>query len=274
MTRLFSRGLLTALLILGVAHAAAAQDVTITNARIVVGNGQVIERGSVVVRGGRITSVASGAPAAPAGQTIDAAGLTAIAGFIDGHRHVNAGPNEKAQMQALLEAGYTTILSGGGSADGNMMLRDHIEKGMINGPRIIPSGSVRLSLSPDEARAEVRRIAGLGIRNTGEISLTPKPGPTARELEVLRAILDEGSKAGVTVHVHAVSPQTMMAAVDAGVRRLVHTPHSNSCPPSALVCRCLACLPTTTRHGSATARRGRNRSSTATAVARRPDTKR
>ena len=40
----------------------AAQDLTITNARIVVGNGTVIEKGSIVVRGGKIESVAAGAP--------------------------------------------------------------------------------------------------------------------------------------------------------------------------------------------------------------------
>jgi imidazolonepropionase-like amidohydrolase len=52
----------------------AAQDLTITNARIVVGNGTVIERGAIVVRGGKIASVAAGAPAAAAGQTVDAHG--------------------------------------------------------------------------------------------------------------------------------------------------------------------------------------------------------
>ena len=70
--------------------------------------------------------------------------MTAMPGFIDAHRHINTGPNEKAQMQALLEAGYTTILSGGGPADGNITLRDHIDKGVINGPRIIPSGRIAL----------------------------------------------------------------------------------------------------------------------------------
>ena len=205
--------------------AVAAQDVTLTNARIIVGNGQVIERGSVVVKGGRIVSVASGAPTAPAGRTIDARGMTAIAGFIDGHRHINTGPNEKVQMQQLLEAGYTTILSGGGPAEGNLTLRDHIDKGVINGPRVIPSGSVRLNQTPDAARAEIRKMAAMGIKYTGEIALTPKPGPTPQELEVLRAIVDEGKKADVWVQVHAVSPQAMMAAVDAGVKKLVHTPH-------------------------------------------------
>ena len=103
----------------------------------------MIERGSIVVRAGKIVSVAAGAPSAASGKTIDAKGMTAMPGFIDAHRHINTGPKEKAQMQALLEAGYTTILSGGGPAEGNITLRDHIDKGVINGPRIIPSGTVQ-----------------------------------------------------------------------------------------------------------------------------------
>jgi imidazolonepropionase-like amidohydrolase len=135
-----------------------AQDVTITNARIIIANGDVIERGSIVVRGGKIASVAAGAPATTSGQTIDAKGMTAMPGYIDAHRHINTGSNEKAQMQAQLEAGYTTILSGGGPAEGNLTLRDHIEKGQINGPRIIPSGSLRLANNtPENARAGTKR---------------------------------------------------------------------------------------------------------------------
>src|SRR5713101_4425017 len=135
----------------------SAQDLTITNARIVVANGTVMDRGSIVVRAGKIVSVAPGAPSGTSalngtttGKTIDAKGMTAMPGFIDAHKHINTGPDEKAQMQALLEAGYTTILSGGGPADGNITLRDHIEKGVINGPRIIPSGSVRLNNNTPE----------------------------------------------------------------------------------------------------------------------------
>jgi imidazolonepropionase-like amidohydrolase len=183
-------------------------------------------QGSIVVRGGRIASVAAGAPTGAGGQTIDGRGLTAIPGFIDAHRHVNTGPNEKEQMQALLDAGYTTILSGGGPAEGNITLRDHIDKGLIKGPRIIPSGRLDLAGStPDAIRAEVRRLAGLGVKFIGEQALTPKPGPTARELENLRAAVDESKKAGVWIQIHAVSPQAMMAAVEAGVIKLVHTPH-------------------------------------------------
>jgi imidazolonepropionase-like amidohydrolase len=206
----------------------SAQDLTITNARIVTGTGSVIERGSIVVRGGKIVSVAAGAPSAASGQTVDAKGMSAMAGFIDAHRHINTGPNEKAQMQALLEAGYTTVLSGGGPAEGNITLRDHIDKGLINGPRVIPSGSIRLNnMTPEAARAEVRKMAALGIKFTGEIALTPVPGPSEKDLETLRAIVDESKKAGIMVQVHAVSSKAMMAAVDAGVPLLVHLPNKD-----------------------------------------------
>jgi imidazolonepropionase-like amidohydrolase len=204
----------------------AGQDLAITNVRVVVGNGTVIDQGSIVIRGGRIVSVSAGSTNVPGLQTIDARGATALPGFIDAHRHVNTGPNEKEQMQQLLDAGYTTILSGGGPAEGNLTLRDHIEKGVIKGPRIIPSGRVDLANNtPEMARAEVQRLAALGIKFIGEQALTPKPGPTAKELENLRAVVDESKKAGVWIQIHAVSPQAMVAAVDAGVVKLVHTPH-------------------------------------------------
>jgi imidazolonepropionase-like amidohydrolase len=224
MKPLFACPFLACLLSLGAIHL-AAQDLAITNARVIVGNGTVINSGTVIVRGGKIASVAAGPANIQGLKTVDAKGMSAMPGYIDGHRHVNTGPNEKLQMQQLLEAGYTTILSGGGPAEGNLALKDHIEKGIISGPRIIPSGSVRLTGTPAEARAEVRKMADLGIKFTGEIALTPKPGPSAKELEVLKAIVEEAKKVGVLVQAHAVSPQAMMAAVDAGVPLLVHTPH-------------------------------------------------
>src|SRR5687767_10016911 len=40
--------------------AAAAQDVAITNARIIVGTGQVIDSGTIIVRGGKIVTAGAG----------------------------------------------------------------------------------------------------------------------------------------------------------------------------------------------------------------------
>jgi hypothetical protein len=233
MTRTFVNLLLTCLLGLGTAAAltsspAVAQDVAIANARIIVGNGTVIDSGTLIVRGGRIDSVSAGASDTQGLTMIDAAGLTAMPGFIDAHKHINTGPDEREQMQALLEAGYTTILSGGGPPDGNIMLRDHIESGRINGPRIIPSGRISLrDNTPERARGQVRELAAMGVKFTGEISLTPEPGPSPHEIEVLRAVLDEAEQAGVTVQVHAVSTPAMVAAIETGARRLVHLPNKD-----------------------------------------------
>jgi len=217
-----------ALVGLALSDAVMAQDVAITNARIIVGNGEVLESGTIVVRDGRIAEAGVDVSSTRGLAVIDGSGLTAMPGFIDAHRHINTGPNERDEMQAQLEAGYTTILSGGGPADGNLILKDSIESGEIAGPRIIPSGRIALAdNTPEMARAQVRELAEMGIMWTGEIALTPQPRPSTHEVEVLEAVVDEAARVGVTVQVHAVSTSAMVAAVEAGVRRLVHLPNKD-----------------------------------------------
>jgi len=211
---------------------AGAQDLVISNVRIIVGNGSVIESGTLVVRSGRIAAVGAGTTAAPGVRQIDARGMTIMPGFIDGHRHIISGnadqwvKDQAAQrMQEFLEAGYTTLLAGGGPAEGNLELKRRVDAGQLKGPRVIPAAQVNLNTgTPEQARAELRRLVALGIRFIGEETISPKP-PTPTQMENLRAIVDESKKAGALVMVHAVSPQAMIAAVDAGVPLLVHTPH-------------------------------------------------
>ncbi len=213
---------------LSVAAPAAAQDLAITNVRIVVGNGPVIENGTIVVRGGKIASVAPGAVSAANPQgvpVINGAGMTAVPGYIDGHKHVNNFTAD--QMRALLEAGTTTVLAAGGPAEQNLALADHVNKGEWVGPRVIPSGTVSLRQTPAEARAAVQALAKMGVKHTGEIGLTPEPAPPQAEIETLKAIVDEAKKVGIQVNVHAVSSPAMTAAIDAGVTRLVHLPNKD-----------------------------------------------
>src|SRR5687767_10504806 len=106
------RRIAIAALLLFAATPAIAQNLVVSNARVVDGTGRVIERGHVIVRDGRITSVAAGAPAAvPGARTIDAAGRTVMPGLIDAHRHpipnnvkewMTKGARE--EMQAHLDA--------------------------------------------------------------------------------------------------------------------------------------------------------------------------
>ena len=223
--------LLSTVILIASTASARAQDVVITNARIIVGNGQVIDRGSIVVRNGRIASVAAGAPATSAGRTIDAKGMTAMAGFIDAHRHIINGNSDQwfkqqaqVRMQEFLEAGYTTLMSGGGPVPGIVQLKQRIEKGEIKGPRIITSGRA----DPDsfkteaEARAGVQQLAKAGVEI---VKARIDPPAAAPQVAMLAVVIDEAKKHKLEVMVHAVSPQAMIAAVKAGAQKLVHTPH-------------------------------------------------
>jgi imidazolonepropionase-like amidohydrolase len=205
---------------------AAARDTVITSVRIVVGSGPVIENGHIIVRGGKIAGVLPGAPSSTQGlRVINAPGMTAMPGFIDGHKHVNNF--DAPQLQSMLEAGYTTVLSGGGQAPQNLALSGRVNSGELNGPRMIPSGQIVLNQTPQEARAAVQALAKQGVRHTGEIGIAPEPGPTQAQIEVLRAIVEEAAQVGVQVNVHAVSSPAMVAAIDVGVRRLVHLPNKD-----------------------------------------------
>lgn len=135
------------------AEDAAAQNLVIANARILDGKGGVIERGSVVVRDGKIVSVVQGAaPAASGARTIDARGRTVMPGFIDAHRHIVQGEpahwidqQAATRMQEFLDAGFTTVVSAGDAANQILELRKRTQAGTIKGPRIFAAGRVALA---------------------------------------------------------------------------------------------------------------------------------
>lgn len=84
---------------------AAAQDVTITNARLVLGDGsEPIEGGTVVIRGGRVVSAGRGG-AAGRGRTIDAGGRYVTPGIVAGFTRLGivevdgVGPTNDASAQ-------------------------------------------------------------------------------------------------------------------------------------------------------------------------------
>ena len=103
-------------------------DLLITNARIIVGTGAVIDSGSVVVTDGQVASITAGATDTDAETRIDASGLTVLPGLIDTHRHLLINPaldsdealarwmdtQLAASLQAYLESGITTVMSTGG----------------------------------------------------------------------------------------------------------------------------------------------------------------
>ncbi len=111
----------------------------IQNARIFVGDGRVIESGSVLVRGGKIDQIFEGAaPDAKSlnAEAIEAAGKTVLPGLIDMHVHLGAtggfyedmsksldpeGPER--ELEAYLYSGVTAVRSAGDSLDSMLKLQ-------------------------------------------------------------------------------------------------------------------------------------------------------
>ena len=230
---------------LALASGAAAQNLVISNARIIAGPGRVIEKGAVVIKDGRITSVAEGAaPAASQGaRVIDATGMTVIAGFIDDHRHIIQARGAEAvatwmkelaadRMRELLESGVTTVQSGGDDSAGIVELKRKIESGEIKGPRIIASGQVPTARMKDEGevRAAVAKAVKDGADSIAEVhypNVVWPYNPTEQETKNLAAGIDEARKLGVEFQVHAVSDVSLVAAVRLGARKLVHSVNIN-----------------------------------------------
>jgi imidazolonepropionase-like amidohydrolase len=212
----------------GVAAVAGAQDLVITNARILDASTD-IARGSVVIEDGRIVSVAAGMAAAGGRPTLDAGGRTLLPGYIDAHRHIINGNAEEwfreqseARMQEFLDAGFTTLMSGGGPMPGILELKRRVDSGELKGPRVITSGRADPASfkTADEARAQVRSLAAAGVEII-KASVTPA------EKDMLAVIVEEARKHDLDVMVHAVTAPAMIAAVEAGAAKLVHTPHDS-----------------------------------------------
>jgi imidazolonepropionase-like amidohydrolase len=210
------------------AGVALAQDLVITNARI-LDVGTDIARGSIVIEDGRIVSVAAGNAAVSGKPTLDAGGRTVLPGYIDAHRHIINGASDQwfreqsvARMQEFLDAGFTTLMSGGGPMPGIMELKRRIDSGELKGPRVITSGRADPAnfKTAEEARAAVRALAAAHVEIV-KASVTPA------EKDMLAVVVDEARKHDLDVMVHAVTAPAMIAAIEAGAAKLVHTPHDS-----------------------------------------------
>ena len=238
---------------------AFAQDLVIANARILDGNGGVIERGTLVVRDGRIAAVGATAGGAPANaRRLDAGGRTVMPGFIDAHRHIVQGApaqwlaeRSAADMREFLAAGFTTVLSAIDAPEQILELRRRTESGETLGPRIVSAAVVPLSravlggggvdpartdparapnrpgatapgIPPEETLAAVRAAAARGHDAIKTLIIVTRDGP---EAATLKLIADEAERLGMLSITHAVSVIDTVAAVEAGTDILVHTPH-------------------------------------------------
>ncbi|HXU61027.1 MAG TPA: amidohydrolase family protein, partial [Polyangia bacterium] len=240
--------------------------------------GRVLAPAAVLIQDGKIVEV--GAPArvqahAPAGvKVIDLGAATLLPGLIDSHTHllldvvvpppaevarryngefapdmllaIVESPEKRVLMGAQLaredlQSGFTTVRNLGHSGvDGDTALRDAINAGLLQGPRILASGrkltqrgNYVQGLNPtvadaiwdqeflpvataDEARQSVAKNA---FYNVDAIKVTDGDDIAPA---VMAAIVEEAHRRGLKVAVHASDTSSIQAAIDAGADSIEH----------------------------------------------------
>jgi imidazolonepropionase-like amidohydrolase len=111
-------------------------------AMVDVDGGRLIEKATVVIKGGRILAAgaSSGLTVPAAASQIELPETTLLPGLIDAHVHLTLAGQPAANARATLAAGFTTVQDLGAVTYANLALRDAISAGRMEGPRVIASG--------------------------------------------------------------------------------------------------------------------------------------
>ena len=235
--------------------------------------GAMLEDHAVVIEGDRIAAVIPATQVT--GEVTDLEGHTLLPGLIDVHTHLAAPLDDGQGFAALVQrsgaqdaligvkhaaetlaAGFTTVRDiGPWRAFTDVALRDAIEAGWVQGPRMACAGAfvtcpggggdiTGLAVDVDEAlpkelrfgvvsgadqmRATVRQILGRGadfikVLATGAV-LTSGTNPGAPEFteDELRAAVETATDAGTYVTAHAHGTEGIKRSVRAGVRSVEH----------------------------------------------------
>ncbi|WP_350431580.1 amidohydrolase family protein [Shewanella sp. H8] len=230
---------------------------------------------TVVIKDGVITSITSGYQSAPVAnendsvEVIDLKNSFVMPGMMDMHVHLQGelGPNNDSETLRMsdadvamrsayfakktLLAGFTTVRDLGAKPEQIYALRDGINKGWVDGPRIIASGGVSVTgghgdvdgMSPDlldkftskticdgpyDCRRATRRAIKFGadvikITSTGGVLSDTNTG-TGQQMDndELKEVIDTAHALGRKVASHAHAAQGINAALRAGVDSIEH----------------------------------------------------
>jgi len=235
-------------------------------------NGKLVTNKTIVVSDGLITSVEDGfASQTESFQLIDLSSKTVLPGFIDMHVHIESETNPNQYLKEFtdntadvafesvgfakttLMTGFTTVRDLGGIGV-NLALRDAINAGKIDGPRILtagksigttgghadPTNGMKDELmgdpGPDEgvingvddAKKAVRQRYKNGadlikITATGGVLSVAKNGQNPQfTLEEVQAICETARDYGMMVAAHAHGDEGMQRAIKGGVTTIEH----------------------------------------------------
>ena len=217
------------MLLLCGAGAAQAQTTAFVGGRIIDGTGKVIENGTVLITGNKITAVGPASTAVPAGATrVDVKGKTLLPGLINAHGHV-AGTvglrsddaagwsreNLTRQLKTYAQYGVTTVFSLGDDRAPSFQLRD---EPATDRARLYVSGPVVGGDTAEAARANLAAVLAMKP-DVVKIRVDDNLGATRKMPEAAwRAVIDDAHarKLPVAVHIYwlADAKATLLAGAD------------------------------------------------------------
>jgi imidazolonepropionase-like amidohydrolase len=219
---------------------------------------------------GVITAVgpASSPLSAGGATTVDLPSATCLPGLIDVHTHLTGDPSASGYQglgisvpreaiigaknaRITVHAGFTTVRNVGAGNYTDVALRDGINAGDVEGPRMFVSGpplgitgghcdnnllpfefhfkESGVADGPWAARAKVRETIKYGAdlikvcASGGVLSKGDQPGTPQYTLEELTAIAEEAHKLGRKVAAHAHGTQSIKDAIRAGIDSIEHS---------------------------------------------------
>jgi imidazolonepropionase-like amidohydrolase len=243
------------------APSAEAQELAIVHAKLLPApDAPPIEDGTIVVDNGRIVAVGKreSTPVPAGARIMDAAGLTAAAGFWNSHVHIitpellraETAPAETldtAMREMFLRWGFTTVFDVASSLGNTNWLRKRIASGEVVGPDILTVGDpfypkngtpiyVRdLYENYDLPLAEVSSIAEAtarvadqaqsgaeGVKIFAGAIVGGKIGVLPMDLELATAIVDAAHERGMPVFAHPSNLAGINVAIESGADVLAH----------------------------------------------------
>ena len=246
----------------------AAPVVAIKAARLLqVRDGKVLRNATVLTQKGKITAVGTALPIPADARVVDLGDVTLLPGLMDAHSHVLQEYNptlsedhnlalqiaeHNAAQRALrgvpllkeyLHAGFTTLRDlGNAGVLGDVALRDAVNKGYVDGPRLLVAtralsavGGQFGALSPigqqlvaDEyvvvtGPTEVRRAVRQAVYDGADcIKIIVDTPPRTLAPDELAAAVEEAGRMGRKVAAHALTDAAVRMATDARVDSIEH----------------------------------------------------
>ncbi len=205
-----------------------------------------IPNATVIIVGGKIDRVATGAVQEPAGaQVLDLGGKYVLPGLVDAHVHVAT----LDQARRALASGVTTARSMGVGNFADVGLRELAARRVVDAPEIVAAGyHVRpqpdpalfmdhpelgeLMNAPLHGPAALRRVVRVMLQHRVQVikvlaterAGTPETDPRKQVYseDELRAVVEEARTGNIPVAAHAHGDEGARAAVLAGVRSIEH----------------------------------------------------